>query len=123
MQEILNRHLPPAAGPLKQVNLPQYSQVSLSNGIPVYLLNQGTAEVVQVQMVFKAGSSYQEKVGQASYTGRNMSEGTDSYSSLEFAQQLDGYGAWIGHEVGESSFTGSTYDPFRQTCSNNATLS
>lgn len=105
MQEILNRHLPPLASPLKQVNLPAYSQKKLSNGIPVYMLNYGTAEVVQVKMVFKAGSAYQQKVGQANYTARNMQEGTMSYSSLELAQKLDGYGAWIGHEIGESSVT------------------
>ncbi len=102
MQYILDRNTPPLASPLNNIKLPTYQKSHLSNGIPVYTLTYGSAEVVQVQMVFKAGSSLQSKVGIATYMASHMQEGTQSYSSLQLAQKLDEFGAWIEHEVGES---------------------
>ena len=59
---------------------------------PTYLLPYGSVDVVEVQVVFRAGTAPQPASGVARYTARNMSEGTESYSSLALAQQLDGHG-------------------------------
>ncbi|MEZ4776980.1 MAG: pitrilysin family protein [Bacteroidia bacterium] len=95
---MLDRSTPPAAQPLKNVSLPDFHRHTLSNGIPVYIMPFGTLEIVEIQVVFKAGQSYQPKTGIASFTARNMPEGTKSYSSLSLAQTLDAYGAWLNHE-------------------------
>lgn len=98
---MLNRETPPAAQPLKSVSLPDFHRHKLSNGIPVYIMPFGTLEIVEIQVVFKAGQSYQPKTGVAGFTARNMPEGTKSYSSLSLAQTLDSYGAWLNHEAEE----------------------
>ena len=94
-KSILDRKTPPQAMPMRPISLPPYSEASLSNGISVYLLPFGNADVVDIQMVFGGGKVFQSKTGQAGFMSRNMSEGTASYSSLELAQHLDNYGAWV----------------------------
>ncbi|MEM7370813.1 MAG: pitrilysin family protein [Bacteroidota bacterium] len=101
MQEILDRSSPPRGGILNKIPLPTYEIHTLSNGISVYLLPFGSVEVVEVQAIFRAGKVFQPEIGVASYAASNMREGTASYSSLQLAQLLDGYGAWLNHSVGE----------------------
>lgn len=110
MQDKLNRSIPPAAGAFSNVALPAFRTQVLSNGTPVHLLQFGTVEVAEVQVVFRAGKSYQPKTGLAGFASSNMMEGTASFSSLELARELDRYGAWINRQVGEESlsFTLST---------------
>lgn len=89
------------AGPLQGVRLPAYETHSLSNGMAVHCLPYGTAEVVQVQLVFHTGTAAQPKTGLATYAPRMMQEGSTTLSSLELAQKLDEHGAWLGQETGE----------------------
>ena len=96
----LNRSQAPIASPLKALRLPDFEVVHLNNGIPLYLLPYGKAEVLQLQWIFKAGSNFLAQPGLASFTLRNLQEGTQNRSAIEIAQELDQYGAWIGHDVG-----------------------
>ncbi|MEM6345114.1 MAG: pitrilysin family protein [Bacteroidota bacterium] len=96
----LNRSQAPIASPLKALHLPNFELIELNNGIPLYLLPYGKAEVLQLQWIFKAGSNFLAQAGLASYTLRNLQEGTQERTAIEIAQQLDQYGAWIGHDVG-----------------------
>ena len=100
---MLDRSTPPAAQPLSHIPLPAYRKTQLSNGLPVYLLPYGSVDVVEVQLVFRAGTAMQPASGVARYTARNMSEGTERYSSLTLAQQLDGHGAWLNPDVDEDT--------------------
>lgn len=97
----LNRSQAPAAGPLKALQLPKFEIHKLNNGLEVYLLPYGKAEVLQLQWIFKAGSNFLVQPGLATYTLRNLQEGTQHRSALEIAQELDQFGAWIGHDVGD----------------------
>ena len=101
MSGIIDRHIAPPAGPLRYIPLPVYETAHLSNGMPVYLLPYGQVPVVEVQAVFRAGRGYQDQTGLAHLTGRMLTEGTTHYDSLQLAQHLDAYGAWIHHEVDE----------------------
>ncbi|MEM6261953.1 MAG: pitrilysin family protein, partial [Bacteroidota bacterium] len=103
----LNRTLAPKAESLRLGSLPSFQPYELSNGMKVYCLQHGTIEAVQVEAVYKAGASFQEMPGLASYTFRNMLEGTASYSSLELAEELDRFGAWLTPDTGyeSSAFT------------------
>ena len=97
----LDRSLPPAARPLNKLHLKPYTTYALSNGIPVYLIPHGSVDVVEVQAIFRAGKGYQDKVGQAQFTVQNLQEGTERFSSLDLARQLDGLGAWISNDTEE----------------------
>lgn len=105
MADTLNRSLAPAASSFKHIPLPNYKELSLSNGIPVYLLPYGTVEVIEVQAVFQGGTNYQHKGGLATFCMQNMVEATQSHDSLSLAQTLDGYGAWLSQRVGEEGLS------------------
>lgn len=96
-----NRYNPPVISPLSNIHLPIYQKYQLDNGIPVYMLPFGRLDVIELMVVFRAGSCHQERVGLAGFTARNMPEGTSSYSGLQIAQLLDEHGAWINHDLGE----------------------
>lgn len=97
---MLDRTQPPIAGPLAHRPLPAFERTALSNNLPVFLLPYGSVPVAEVQVVFKAGKAYQEKVGQASYTARMLSEGTSKHTSQQLAEKLDEHGSWIHHDQG-----------------------
>ena len=97
---MLNRTIPPIAGPLVHRPLPAFERTSLTNGIPVYILPYGTVEVAEVQIIFKAGKAFQDKVGLSSYTARMLSEGTENYTSKQLAEKLDDHGSWVHHDMG-----------------------
>lgn len=101
MSDTLDRSLAPKSASFRHISLPKAKQVSLSNGIPVYFLPYGTVEVIEVQAVFKGGTNYQSKSGIATFCMQNMVEATQQHSSLELAQILDGYGAWLSQQAGE----------------------
>jgi zinc protease len=100
---MLDRSTPPPAQPLTPVKLPTYRVTQLSNGLPVYLLSHGAVEVVEVQMVFRAGTALQPSSGVARYTAAMVAEGTRRYNSLQLAQLLDGHGAWLNQDVDEET--------------------
>ena len=102
---MLDRITPPLASPLNSIVLPRYESTKLDNGLPVYFLPYGNAEVIEVKAVFQAGKSYQSKAGLAAATANMLSEGTKNYSALALSQALDQQGAWMGPEVAHESLT------------------
>jgi zinc protease len=99
MNSSLDRSQPPIAGPLTHRPLPPYRSLSLSNGIPVYALQHGSVEVAEIQVVFKAGTAHQSKIGQARHAASLLSEGTASFNSQALAEKLDDHGSWISHDT------------------------
>jgi len=97
---ILDRTIAPESKAFRHIPLPIYKVESLKNGIPVYILQYGNVEACEIQLVFKAGSAYESKIGIADFAARNMSEGTKKYTALQFAQELDRYGAWVDFDAG-----------------------
>ena len=102
---MLDRSKPPIAGPFFHRPLPTFHQALLSNGIKVNLLPFGNLDVIEIQLVFRGGKNYESQTGVARFTAANLAEGTKSYSSLELAQQLDKFGAWINKQAGEESIS------------------
>ncbi|MEM6632555.1 MAG: pitrilysin family protein [Bacteroidota bacterium] len=100
MLKPLDRTQVPQSSPLKNVKLPTYEQHELPNGISVYLLPFGNVEVSTLRCIFRGGKGHQPQTGVASYTTRNMSEGTRSYTGFELAKVLDRFGTWIGSQTG-----------------------
>lgn len=100
MSRRLDRTTPPPAAPLAYIPLPHVQQHTLSNGIPAYLVRYGTQEVVECQLAFPAGNCYETHVGLAAFTGKLLTEGTPSRTSLQLAQQLDDFGASISVDTG-----------------------
>ncbi len=98
---MLDRTKAPEASMLSPRPLPGFKTVALSNGTPVHLLQYGSVEVAEIQVVFRTGTAYQDKIGQARYTASNMGEATASFNNQQLAERLDDYGAWISNDTAQ----------------------
>ncbi|MEM8886634.1 MAG: pitrilysin family protein [Bacteroidota bacterium] len=101
MSQVLDRTQAPQASSFRHIPLPTVEQIKLSNGIPVYFLPYGTAEVIEVQAICRGGSNFQARSGIAKFSMQNMVEASKHHSSLELAQELDAYGSWLGQQAEE----------------------
>jgi predicted Zn-dependent peptidase len=80
--------------------LPNIEQVTLDNGVPVYLINEGEQEVMKMEFVFKAGKWYEEKNLVADLANRMMREGTVTRNAKQIADTFDFYGANFNTDTG-----------------------
>jgi predicted Zn-dependent peptidase len=78
---------------MQDIKLPQ--KVQLSNGVPLFLINEGVHEVIRLDMLFKGGYAVQSKPLQALFTNRMLREGSSLLSATAVSRKLDSCGAWI----------------------------
>lgn len=88
----------PDAGEAPELEFPEIQSFSLSNGIPVLLVERGDLPLVGMTMVFDAGYSTDlgNKLGTAAFSTGMLDEGTDRYDALEIADLEERLGASIG---------------------------
>lgn len=66
----------------------------LDNGIPVYAVNAGAQDVLQMEMVFYAGNFFEQKKGIAAATNFLLKNGTSKRSALQINEAFEYYGAY-----------------------------
>lgn len=67
----------------------------LKNGVPYYIIQGGTEEIVRVELLFMAGSYYQHKP-LVTYAALNLLKlGTARRTSAEISEFIDFYGAYL----------------------------
>jgi zinc protease len=87
---------PPIKDPIEfTIALKPYTFFSLSNGAPVYYINDGAEEVAAIDFVFKAGNSYENKNGVAATTNYLIKNGTHNKNSFELTECFEYYGAFL----------------------------
>ena len=93
-----DRSRPPALGPTPQLNLPPIQKRTLSNGLPVWVVETHEVPLAQINLVVLAGSADDPagKFGTASLTSAMLDEGAGSRSALEIADAIDFLGATLG---------------------------
>lgn len=103
-QERPDRSHPPTLGPAPELNLPPIQKRTLSNGLPVWVIETHKVPLVQVNLVVLAGSGDDPagKFGVASMTASMLDEGAGSRSALEIADAVEFLGATLT--------TGSNFD-------------
>lgn len=101
-----NRKIAPQLKPLTEFALLKPKKLVLPNGMPLYMLNCGTQDILKIELIFDAGTTYQQKKLIAHFANKMLSEGTKKYSSLQIAETLDYYGAFteLGCEKDTASF-------------------
>ena len=77
----------------------------LDNGIPVWLVPMGTQPVLEVQVVYRAGSAHEAKPGLDAFTLPLLAGGTRRYSALQLAEAWDALGAHYGVQSGSEAST------------------
>ncbi|MGE3275894.1 MAG: M16 family metallopeptidase [Vicinamibacterales bacterium] len=99
-----DRSHPPATGPAPSLTLPPIAKRTLSNGLPVWIVEQHEVPIVQVNLIVRAGSSADPdgKFGVGSLASAMLDEGAGGRSALELADAVEYLGAALG--------TSSSYD-------------
>ncbi|RYU95310.1 M16 family metallopeptidase [Emticicia agri] len=104
---ILDRTIAPPSQIIEQVSIPKAEKVLLNNQVPVYMVKAGEQPVVRLELIFEAGSRYENHTGEAHFASKMLSEGTSSHTATEISEHFDQYGAFleIGHSVERLSIT------------------
>lgn len=92
---MLDRTIPPSIRPLGQFDLVRPERRRMKNGIPLNIIQAGSQEVVRFDVLIGGGQWHQTKALQAMFTNRMLREGTTSLTSVQIAEKLDYYGAWL----------------------------
>ena len=108
-QQPPDRSAPPRPGPVPALELPAIQKRTLSNGLPVWIVELHKVPVVAVSLVVKSGSSADPKTryGLASLTAEMLDEGAGTRGALEIADAVDYLGANLSTS---SSFDASFVD-------------
>lgn len=89
----------PHAFPVKKVIIPEALSHKLNNGIPVYMIEAGTEEIMRIEFTFRAGQIREHAPLIASTTNMMLSEGSNNYSSEEITGLADYYGAFFNLSI------------------------
>lgn len=76
------------------LQLKPYQKMVLDNGVEVYSIDAGAQEVVQLEMIFYAGDSYQKSNGVAAATSHMLKNGTSTKTAFEINEHFEYYGAY-----------------------------
>ena len=92
----MNRKIAP---PIKDaiefdLKLKQYDYYEMDNGIPVYIIDAGAQDVLQLELIFFAGNSFEEKKGVAAAVNSLLKNGTRSRSAFQINEDFEYYGAY-----------------------------
>ncbi len=80
---------------IKELYLPVYESLVLPNGMALYLLKGGSEPVMRMEVVFRAGATYESKPSVAEFMAALMSEGTQSMTSVVLAEKIESLGATL----------------------------
>ena len=103
---MLDRTISPDFQTITSVNIPPVQVVTLSNGIPLYVVNVGEQPVIKIEFSFEAGNWQEPQNGVSLFTAKMISEGTSNYSSSEISEYFDKFGSFIesGQGLDRASF-------------------
>ena len=90
-----DRSKPPALGPAPELKLPPIQNATLSNGLPVLLVESHEVPLVQVNLLLLTGSADDPagKFGVASLTAAMLDEGAGQRTALQIADDIEFLGA------------------------------
>ena len=92
----MNRKLAPKIKDAIEFNLKlkPYQQFNLNNGVPVYCIDAGSQEVIQVELVFYAGNWFEQQHSIASATNSLLKNGTKNKTAFQLNDEFEYYGAY-----------------------------
>ena len=76
------------------LHLKPYEKFVLDNGVEVYAIDAGAQDVLQLEMVFNAGNSYETNNGVAAATSYMLKNGTSKKTAFEINEHFEYYGGY-----------------------------
>ena len=95
----LDRLQAPDLHEISKINIPPIEKTNLDNGMPLWLINTGSQELVKVQISIPAGTVYQHRSLTAFFTNKILKEGSKNFSAAQIAERLDFYGAFLDTKI------------------------
>jgi predicted Zn-dependent peptidase len=77
------------------LQLKPYQGYTLRNGVPVYAVNAGAEDVIQLEWVFFAGNSQEEQNLVAATTNFLLRNGTNTRTAFQINEHFEYYGAYV----------------------------
>ena len=93
---MIDRLTPPLIKDAVEFNLQlkPCEKFSLDNGVPVYTIDAGAQDVLQVEMVFYAGNWFEQQKCVASATNYLLKNGTGKKTAFQLNEEFEYYGAY-----------------------------
>ena len=92
---LLDRSIVPQIHSIASLQFPSVDRYLLDNGIEVVEVNQGTQDIVHIEVIYDAGRPVEDKQLASRITAAIQKEGTKSFSSEALAEKIDYYGSSI----------------------------
>lgn len=92
---VLNRAEAPLTKDITRLNFPVCDKIVTRSGVPVYYLKSATDQVLRVEFVFDAGIVKEDQKLIAAVANALLTEGTQTRSAKEIADNLDFYGSYV----------------------------
>jgi len=108
---VLDRKVSPAIHDAVEFDykLPPINSTQLNNGIPLYWLDAGVQDVLQIDWIFPAGLWHEQKASVAHATIGLIKNGTSKYSAEQIHEALEFYGAQLKVNAGNDYSTITLY--------------
>ncbi len=106
---MLNRNESPVLIPTADIRIPEAKIIYINENIPVIVVNEGTQDVMKVELVFSAGNISEKSPMLASAANQLLDEGSKKRNSAEIAEALDNYGAYFQTECSNDFATVTLY--------------
>jgi zinc protease len=94
MMNSLQRVQPPVFQ-VEKVVIPEAKSFILNNGVPVFIIEAGTEDIMRVEFLFRAGQIKEYLPLLASTCNMMLSEGSQNYSAEELNRSLDYFGIFL----------------------------
>ena len=91
----LKRKMQPEIRPVELESIPEAELFYLKNGIPIYIIDAGSEELMRVEFIFDAGQVKEDFPLVASTTNAMLLEGSLNYTAKEINNAFDFYGAFV----------------------------
>lgn len=91
----LNRITAPEIRTLNKIKIAEAKTFKLNNNIPVYYINEGIQDICLIELLFKAGTSYEKKRLQSFFTSALLNKGTSTKNAEFIAEFIDFHGCFL----------------------------
>lgn len=92
---MLDRKVAPVFQSIETLDFPAPEQITLSNNLPVYLLNYGSQEVLRLEWISHSGRISESLPGTSFFALKMLGEGTKELSSAQLQEIFQQYGAFL----------------------------
>lgn len=90
-----DRSIQPQIKEISKIQIPDFKEYVLDNGIPVYEVNMGTQEIMKLEVIFKAGRPFEHQKLVARTTASMLREGTVTKKAAMIHEMVDFYGGTL----------------------------